>query len=138
MVYRALVQIFVGFDLVTVLVPDPDEQEASLSAVDGDLTDDFVEALVEEFLTDGTKSYFSSHFVDKFFVEFLVELDDFDLGGRRRENGLDPELSVVGAVLLGRQDLSEDILGVMELLLSFLFVGSTSSSRQQHRSRVLH
>jgi len=58
----AFVQVFIGFDLVSVLVSNSDQKETSLPAVDGDLSDDFVETLVVEFLSDRTKSDFPGLF----------------------------------------------------------------------------
>lgn len=53
MAYTALVQPLVCLYLVPVLVSDPHQEEPSLPAVDGDLPDDFIEALVVELLSDG-------------------------------------------------------------------------------------
>jgi hypothetical protein len=72
-------------------------------------------------------------------LEFLVELDDLYLGGGSGEDGLNPQLTVVSAVLLGREDLSEDVLS-MVLLIFFLglsVVGCLGGAAHQDWSRVL-
>lgn len=101
MVDAALVQLFVRFGLVAVLVTHPDQQQASLSAIDSDLADDLVEALVVQLLPGWTQADFSGLALNEAFVELLAELDDFDFGGRGGEDSLYPELAVVGPVLLG-------------------------------------
>ena len=68
-----------------------------------------------------------------------MELDDFYLGGGGGEDSLDPELSVVGAMLLGRKDLSQDIFGVVQffVLLGLLVVMSFPCSTEEDRGGVL-
>lgn len=117
MVDGALIQIFVCFYLISVLISDADEEEAALPAVYGDLADGLVEALIEELLAHRTQPDLPRLPVDQPLLQFLVQLDDFDLGGGGRQHGLHPQLPVVGAVLLGREDLAEDVLCVVLLLL---------------------
>jgi hypothetical protein len=61
-VNAAFVQVFIGFDLISVLVSNSDQKETSLSAVDGNLSDDFIETLVIQFLSDRTKANLSGLF----------------------------------------------------------------------------
>lgn len=51
-----------------------------------------------------------------------MQLYDFDFGGRSGEDSLHPELSIIGAMFLGGQYLSEDVFGVV-LFLFFLGLG---------------
>ena len=51
-----------------------------------------------------------------------MKLYDFDFGGGSGEDGLYPELSAVGAVFFGGEYLSEDIFGVVQFLIFFVFV----------------
>ena len=101
MVDAALVQLFVGLGLIPILVTHSYQQKAPLSAIDSDLANHFVEALVVQLLPDWTEADFSGLALNKAFVELLAELDDFDFGGGGGEDSLYPELAVVGPVLLG-------------------------------------
>jgi hypothetical protein len=101
-VNRTLVQIFVCFYLISILVAHPDQQQSSLPTVYCDLPDCLVEALVEELLSDGAKADLACLAMYEPLLQLLVQLDDFDLGGRRGEYSLNPELPVVGAMLFWR------------------------------------
>ena len=59
-----------------------------------------------------------------------MQLNDFIFGRWSGQDSLDPELTVIRPMLLGRKDLSQDILSVMQLLvfLSLLVVMGLSSS----------
>lgn len=61
-VNAAFVQVFIGFDLISVLVSNSDKKETPLPAVDGNLSDDFIETLVVQFLPDRTKANFPGLF----------------------------------------------------------------------------
>lgn len=122
MVDRALVEVLIGADLVAVLVADAHQEEAALAAVDGDLPDGFVEALLEELFADGAESYFSGLALQESLFEFFVELYDFYFGGGGGEYGLYPELSVIGAVFFGGEYLAEYVFGVV-LFVFFLGFG---------------
>lgn len=140
MVDGTFVEVLIGLGLVAILVPDADEEESALATVDGNLADDFVEALIEELLPDGAESDFPGLAMEESLLELLVELDDFYLGGGGGEDCLDPELSVVGAVLLGRQDLPEYIFGMVGLVLFFALLAVAGFGRPAHQDRrgVLH
>ena len=46
-----------------------------------------------------------------------MQLDDLYFGGRCGEDSLDPELSIISSMFLGREYLSKDILSVVQLLI---------------------
>lgn len=140
MVDRALVQVLIGLDLVAVLVTDAHEQEAALTAVDGDLPDGLIETLVEQLLPYGAEADLPGLSREQPLLQLLVELHNFDFGGGGGEDGLHPELSVVGAVLFGRQDLSEDVLGVVlfVLLLGLGVRGGFGRAADQNWCGVLY
>ena len=119
----ALVQSFIRFYLVPVLISDANQKQPSLSAVNSDLPDNFIEALVVELLADGADSYLFGLFGNQFFVQILLKLDDLYFGGGCGEDGLDPELSIFGSMLFGRKYFAEDIFGVMNFLIFFCFFG---------------
>ena len=101
MVDGALIQILVGLYLVPVFVTHADEEEAPLVAIDGYLADGLVETLVEELLSNGTEADLPGLSGDESFLQLLMQLDDFDFGGRSGEDSLYPELPIVGAMFLG-------------------------------------
>jgi hypothetical protein len=105
-IYAAFIQIFVGLDLTAILVSDPHQKKPSLPAIDGNLADNLVKALIKKLLPGRTEAYFPGLPVDKSFVELLTELNDLDFSGRSGKDRLDPELTVVSPVLFGREDLA--------------------------------
>ena len=119
MIYRALVQIFVGLYLVAILVTHADQQQPPLSAVYSNLPDNLVETLIEQLLPHRTKPYFPSLPRQQSFLELLVQLNDLNFGGWGGEHGLHPQLPIICAQFLGREDLPEDVLGVMLLVFFF-------------------
>jgi hypothetical protein len=70
--YAALIQVFVSFNLVAILVTNPYQKQASLSAIDCDLPDNLIETLIVKFLSDRTKTYLSGLSLDKPFVQLLA------------------------------------------------------------------
>lgn len=68
----AFVQVFIGFDLISVLVSNSDQKETSLPAVDGNLSDDFIETLVVQFLPDRTKANFPGLFWNQSLVQLFA------------------------------------------------------------------
>ena len=70
--------------LLTELVSHSDEQETSLSAVDCDLTDDLIEALLEKRFPNGTDSYSSSFTLIQTFVKQLLQKNHIHRGRRHR------------------------------------------------------
>lgn len=113
MVYAALVQIFVSFGLVSVLVSYSYKQKASLSTIDGYLPNGFIKALVVKFLSDWAKANFPGLFLKESFVKLLAQLDDLDLSGGSGQYSLHPELSIISLVLLGRQNGCQNVLSMM-------------------------
>lgn len=76
------VQSFIRFYLVAILVAHSHQQEASLSAIDCDLADGFIKTLIEEFFPDWADTNLFRPFLDEPLIEFLLQLDDLDFGGR--------------------------------------------------------
>lgn len=68
MIDAALIQLFVGFGLVLILISDSDQKEASLATVYCDLSDNFIETLFIKFLSDRTKAHLSGLSLDQSFV----------------------------------------------------------------------
>lgn len=56
MIDTALIQFFVSFGLVLILISDSDQKETSLTTVDCNLPDNFVETLLIKFLSGRTKT----------------------------------------------------------------------------------
>jgi hypothetical protein len=106
--------------LVAVLVPHPHQQQPPLTTVDGDLADDLVKALIEELLANGTEPHFPGLSLHEAFIEFILKLYNFYFGGGGGEDGLYPELLVVGAVFLGGEYFSEYIFCVVIILIFFI------------------
>ncbi len=106
MIYAAFIQILIGLDLTTVLISDPHQKKPPLPAIDRNLADNLVKALIKQLLPCRTEPNFSGLSLDESFVELLTELNDLDFGGRRGKDRLDPELTVVSPVLFWRQDLA--------------------------------
>ena len=69
-----------------------------------------------------------------------MQLNDLDFGGWGGEHSLHPQLPIIRAQFLGREDLPEDVLGVM--LLVFFFglggVGGLGGAAHQNRSAVFY
>ena len=139
MIYRALIEVFVGLCLVSVLISNPYQQQAPLPTVYCYLPNDLVKALIEQLFPHRTETDLPRLPPNQSSIELLVELDDFYLGGGSGEDSLDPELSVVCAMLLGREDLSQDIFGVMQffILLGLLVVMSFPCSTEEDRGGIL-
>ena len=117
MVNWTFVQIFVGFGLISILVSDSDQKKSSLPAVDCYLPDNLVKTLVEQFFPHGAQTNVPRLPADKSFIKFLMQLNDLYFGGRGGEDSLDPELSIISPMFFGREYLSKDILGVVQLLI---------------------
>ena len=87
--HGTLVQSLVGsnghFDLIT----DSEEEESALWQIQSHLTDDLVEALGEELLTDWTDATLTSLSFHKLLVKHLSEPGNIDSGCRLVTNILD-------------------------------------------------
>ena len=84
------VQCLVCLDCHLYLVSDSDQQESSLCAVDGDLSDEFVEALRVQLLPHGADSCFPRLPSLQPLLQFVLEGDHVDSGGGRWGNVTDP------------------------------------------------
>jgi hypothetical protein len=126
--------------LISILISHSDKQQTALTAIDCDLTDSFIETLVEQLLTHWTQSDLSRLSVQQSFLELFVQLDDLDFGGGSGEYGLHPELPIVCSVFFRREDLSEDVFGVVlfVLLLGLGILVGLGRAADQHRCGVLH
>jgi hypothetical protein len=80
-IYAAFIQIFVGLDLTAILVSDPHQKKPSLPAIDRNLADNFVKALIKKLLSCRTEPHLPGLSLDESFVELLTELNDLDFSG---------------------------------------------------------
>lgn len=64
------------------LVSDSDEEKTSFGAIDGYLSDEFIEALTVELLSDGTYACLSGLALLESFIEFLLKVEDVLFGCR--------------------------------------------------------
>jgi hypothetical protein len=125
--------------LVAVFISDAGQQKTPLTAINGYLSDDFVETLIEEFLSYGTETDLAGLPVDESFIEFLVQLDDFYFGGGCGEDSLNPKLPIVSAMLLRGEYLSQNILSVMQFFVLFgLLVLTAFGSTQKDGGRIFY
>jgi hypothetical protein len=62
------VQVFISFDLIAVLISDPDQEQPSLTTIDCDLADYLVETLVEQLFSSRTESKLPGLFQNEPFV----------------------------------------------------------------------
>lgn len=76
------------------LIPDAQQKQASLGAVDGDLSDEFVEHLRVEFSSHGTNAGLPGLTLLKPAVEFLLQIDDIQAGSGGAGNVLNPQLPI--------------------------------------------
>jgi hypothetical protein len=118
----------------TDLVAHTHEEESAFSALNGDLTDQLIEALGEELFTGRVNSGLAGLAGLKFLVELILEVHNVDLVSGSRGDVTHPELTVL-SVLTGRQDRVQVIFvtgggsGFLEggklllLLLGSLLVG---------------
>ena len=106
----AIVQALEGVELVAQLVADLDEEEAPLSTVDRDLADEFIEALLEEALSDRANANDSGLGHLKLLVQVLLQVQDLDLCGGRWRDITYPQFALVVRELFRRQDGVEEIL----------------------------
>ena len=95
---ESLVGLHSHFDFVT----DPHKKETSFGAVDGNLTNEFVESLGIKFFSDGADASLSGLSLLQFLVQLILQVDHIDASRRRWRYILHPQLSAV-LVLSGRQ-----------------------------------
>ena len=117
---RTFVKCLVGLDGHLNFIADSDKQEAALRTVDCDLTNQFVEALGEELLTERADSSFAGLTSLDCGVELILQVDHVDLCGGLRRNVTDPERAGF-SVLARRQDRVQVVLIPLFLVLSCLF-----------------
>ena len=78
---RGLVQCLVSLDGHLDLVTDTHKEETTLSTVDGDLSDQLIEALSEKLLTEWANASLSCLSLLNGGIELVLEVDNVDLGG---------------------------------------------------------
>jgi len=100
---RALVKGLISLDSHLDFVTNTDQKETSFGAVDGDLTDQLIEALRVEFFANRANAGLSCLALLKLLFELILEVHDVELGGWRREDVFDPKLTAL-CVLARRQD----------------------------------
>ena len=116
---RTFVQGLVGRDSHLDFVTDAHQQEASLSTVDDDLTNEFVKALREELFTMGADASLTSLASLNGSIKMVLKVDNVNLGGGLWRNVTDPEIA--GFVILTRgQDRVQVVLITLLLVLACL------------------
>jgi hypothetical protein len=106
MIDTAFIEFLVGFCLMLVLISDPDQKEPSLSAINGDLSDDLIKTLFVQLFSFRAQANLPRLSLNQSLVKLLAELYNLIFGGRCGQYGLDPELAVVGTMLFGGKDLA--------------------------------
>lgn len=86
---ESLVRLHSHFDFVA----HAHQQEAPLGTVDRHLTNQLVERLRVQLLSDRTDSRFARLSLLQLLVELVLQIYNVDAGGRRRRNVLDPQLA---------------------------------------------
>ena len=90
---RALIESLVGLNGHLDLISHTHEQETALSAVNGDLTDELIEALGEELFAEGADTRLASLSTLKLLIEPILQIDYIDLSGGLGRNVTHPEAS---------------------------------------------
>ena len=105
----------VGGDSHHDLVTNTEEEQSALGQVESDLTDDFIEALGEELLTDGANATLSSLTFHKLLIKHFSQSGDIDSRGGLMTHILNPVfactiqiLSVTASVMFSV--ISEELL----------------------------
>ena len=86
----AFVKSLVSLNGHFYFISDSDQQEAALSAVDGDLSDKLIEALGVQFFSLGADSCFSSRVGLQSLVKQVLKVDNFHSCGRSWRNVTNP------------------------------------------------
>ena len=98
------------------LIPYSNEKESSFSAVDGDLSDQFIEALGEELFSVRANTGLTGLTSLDSGIKLVLEVDNVDLGGGLGRDVTHPQ-GTAFRVLAGRQDRVQVVL--ISLLLVF-------------------
>ena len=114
---RTLVQCLVCLNGHLDLVSDAHEEEATLGAVDGDLSDELIEDLREELFTEWADASLASRLFLKSIIEILLQVDHIDLRSRLRRDVTHQQRTAIGE-LPRRQNRVEIVL--IALLLGFI------------------
>ena len=72
MINTALIQFFVGFSLILILISDSDQKKSSLTTVDCNLSDNLIETLLIKFLSHRTKAYLSGLSLNQSFIQLFA------------------------------------------------------------------
>ena len=143
---RTFVKSLIGLDGHLNFIADSNKQEAALCTVDSDLTDQFVEALGEELLTEWADSGFTGLASLNRGVQVILQVDHVDLSGGLGRNVTDPE-GAGFSVLARRQNRVQIVLVPLLLVLSclfhliswrsLLFLGLLVGDRSRNENRVI-
>ena len=91
--YRALIESLVGLDGHLDLITHSHQQETTLSAVNGNLADELIEALREELFAERADACLASLRALKLLIEVILQVDHIDLSGGLWRNVTHPEAS---------------------------------------------
>ena len=110
-----LVESLIGCDSHHDLVTNTKEEQSALGQVESDLTDDLIEALGEELLTDGADATLSGLTLHKLLIKHFSQSGDIDSRGGLMTHILNPVfactiqiLSVTASVIFSV--ISEELL----------------------------
>jgi len=115
----ALVQCLVRLDGHFDLISHSDQQEAPLSTVDRNLSDQLIEALGEKLLTEGADAGFAGLTVLNLSIKLLLQVENVDGCGGLGRNVTHEQTTALG-VLPGWQDRVQVVLITLLLVLSRL------------------
>ena len=104
-----LIESLVGSDSHFDFVSDSEQQESTLGLIEGDLTDDLVEALAEELLTNGADSGLSCLSLHQLLIKELSEASDINSGCLLVAHVLNVVLASLNP-LSGRKNSVQDVL----------------------------
>lgn len=93
--YRTFVECLVSLDCHLNLVSNSNQQEASLSAVNGYLSYELVEGLGIEFFSDQTDTRFTSLSLLQLLIQLILQINDINAGCRGGGDILDPQLPCI-------------------------------------------
>ena len=96
--YGAFIEGLVGLNGHFNLISDSDEKESSFGALNSDLTDQLIEALGVQFFTNRADSGFPGLSALDVLVQFILQIDNVDLGSGSGRDVTHPQLALFGVL----------------------------------------